>query len=786
MTNSENPEKKQVEKPPDISVVIRAHENLPKKTDSENTEEASDNTLVSDEKQENGDVVEKQIEEDTLENPNTEIDSSVLTEDAKKILENVDNGGVPSFISNNFKRILLENGLSSEEIRAMAPADAVGWLRKKSEQTKTEKVFQVFPLSENPNTEDNKPEDEDNVSERNEKQNIENQNPNEQISLKKIIKEVDEEGGEKETVLSLTKEFLEDVDYRQTLGEDPSDDISEHGKEVLTKNGFSKEEIEKMTKQEAIGLLREKIKELEIQSALEQGKNDIEQEAEEAGLSDRIRKIGESYNKVPLKYKFLIGAGLGIGSVALSGTAAAGCTLCLFSQRILGGAGTFVMIEGLLQRAAEKGGRERGKWEKRRHSVEAAILGAAVGSRGVSFLNDHFSSLDPSVVPLENAATEIGAEVGQDIPTTPPDTPPSFTETPFDGQTPETPGGLDTPTPDEGDSLSEIFNGPNEAAASGVIETPAAEVELSFTVGGEETGTLWGGIEKTLQDQGYFNGLDEGRQTFLTDSIKDKFATMSPEELREIGISSGDISLVHPGETIDLSSVLEDTTSVNKLTEQARELPDSVSNRIVENNEIIARWAHEHPHEALTDNNIGEIIQDAPEQVANSVSQESADKMTNSVPDTQTAVSETGATDSIPVGIEDQNTSVETNLPGTENTSNVPTPESQPYVIQAMSEDLNKLYGNLETNPNIPIEGSAHWIGENGLGEQTVEKVMTTDTNFLSSEGVGIESSDAVSATQEHIKHLVKESHLHVQQDETVGEFFKRAHDEIYYHKIMS
>ena len=613
--------------------------------------------------------------------------------------------------------------------------------------------FQISPLSEKPDIKNNKSETGDNISETDEKQNIKNQNStNKKITLDEIIKKAEEENlsdsektegdaEEKTKKLSardlfLTKEFVEEVSEKFSSGKDVSEFMSQHGRKILTKNGFPEEEIEKMTSQEAMNVLREKIKEAdrqnlsesekkkeeEIQKALKQREKNTEQDAEKAGLQDRVRKIGESYNKVPLKYKFLIGAGLGVGSVALSGAAATGCMLCLFSQRVLGGAGTFVMVERLLQKAAEKGGRERGKWEKRRHAVEAAILGIAVGSKGVNLLNnDYISPINSSAItPLENAPIETG----QDALINQTSHPSDFTEIPNETLTPE---GINSP----------------EIATPGIVEASIPQSDMTFTVG-EETGTLWNGIEKTLQEQGYFNGLDEGRQTFLTDSIKDKFATMSPDELREIGISSGNISLVHPGETIDLSSVLENTASVEKLAEQVSVLPDSVSDQI---------WAQEHPNEALSGNKISDIVPSAPE---------------------------INVTNDISANIENQNTPVESSFPETKITEGTPVLEPQPLEAHLLRENLNNLYGKLETNPNISGSESAHWDGEKGLSGQTIKTIAETNPNLLSSEGVGIESKEAVSATLEHIRKLTDEVRFTPKNNETIKEFFERAYSKIH------
>ena len=593
---------------------------------------------------------------------------NVSNEVLKKIADVIINGGewdekISGIYAEQAAKIkkLLEQRKDENEKKPDDSEETEGDPKQKSREPN----FQVFPLSEKPDIKNNESENGDIVSETNKETSIENQkSTNKKITLDEIIKKAEEEN------------------------------LSDSEKEKFEK----------------------------IKSALRQGENNIEQEAKEAGLQDKIRKIGEFYNKLPFKQKLIMGTLLGIGAGTLSGVAAAGCATALFSQRILGGAGTFVMIEGLLQRSAEKDGRERGKWEKRVHTIMATLSGVAVGSGGVNLLNGGISFLsdyfDPSALPVENPALDLG----QETPVAPDNVHSALTEIPNETLTPE---GINSP----------------EIATPSIAEASIPQSDMTFTVG-EETGTLWGGIEKTLQNQGYFNGLDEGRQTFLTDSIKDKFATMSPDELREIGISSGDIGLVHTGETIDLSSVLENTASIDKLAEQAGTLPDSVSDNI---------WAQEHPGEALSGNTVSEI---------------------SSTPEVNVA-------DNLSTNIENQNTSIESSFPETKITEGSPVLEPQPLEAHLLREDLNNLYGKLETNPNVPGSESAHWDGEKGLSGQTIKTISETNPNLLSSDGVGIESKEAVSATIEHIRNLTNEVRFTPKNNETIEEFFKKAYVKI-------
>lgn len=78
---------------------------------------------------------------------------------------------------------------------------------------------------------------------------------------------------------------------------------------------------------------------------------------------------------------------------------------------------------------------------------------------------------------------------------------------------------------------------------------------ITFTAGGE-VGHVWGAIEKELDKYRLMEGYGEFQRTQTIDAVKDELVAWSPEKLKNIGILSGNISLVYPGERIDLSSVI--------------------------------------------------------------------------------------------------------------------------------------------------------------------------------------------------------------------------------------
>jgi len=227
----------------------------------------------------------------------------------------------------------------------------------------------------------------------------------------------------------------------------------------------------------------------------------VEARAEKAGMVAEVRKIGEMWNKVPKRYKYMLAGGAvlsGIGAAAAGSMVAVGAVGALGTAlRGLSGAGLFVTFETILKNAHEKKtGAERSKAAETRHVLLASIGAVA------------FAALLPKLI-----SDYMGSEVVQ-------------------------------------------TNSPEEIA----FEAPIESVEkIEYIV--EDGGTLWGGIEDKLGTQEAFTSMPEAQKTFVIDALKDKFAAMSPEELQAIGITSGNIDVIHPGDHIDLTGVLSDTQS---------------------------------------------------------------------------------------------------------------------------------------------------------------------------------------------------------------------------------
>lgn len=236
----------------------------------------------------------------------------------------------------------------------------------------------------------------------------------------------------------------------------------------------------------------------------------VETRAEKTGMLDKVRKIGEMWNKVPKRYKYMLAGGAllsGVGAAAAGSAVGMGAIGALGTAlRGLSGAGLFVTFETILKNNYEKKmGGERSKATETRHMLIAS-LGAVA-----------FAALVPKMI-----SDYMGSEVVQ--------------------------------------------TGTHEAVAHASATAP----KIEYVVGQGET--LWGGITEKLDEQGLLAGMQEGQKTYVIDALKDKFAAMSPEELRLIGIGSGNIDVIHPGDHIDLTKVLGDTQLTSEITHHAQGL----------------------------------------------------------------------------------------------------------------------------------------------------------------------------------------------------------------------
>lgn len=103
---------------------------------------------------------------------------------------------------------------------------------------------------------------------------------------------------------------------------------------------------------------------------------------------------------------------------------------------------------------------------------------------------------------------------------------------------------------------------------------------------------------------GEFTGLDEARQTYVIDSIKDRIA----EHPGDFGLHDADT--IAAGEKIDFSPIFGDQhlDTVKSAFTEAQNLNESAVQNILENNRALEHWVASHPAEHLTSAKVEEIL----------------------------------------------------------------------------------------------------------------------------------------------------------------------------------
>lgn len=291
-------------------------------------------------------------------------------------------------------------------------------------------------------------------------------------------------------------------------------------------------------------------------------RTEADQRAEKAGVLDKVRSVSDWYQSIPWIKKVYFGAGLGAlaGITAVSAPLVAGAaTGALLAQRVLAGFGTYFGTEGMLQKAAEKGGtRKRTEAETARHMAIATVAGMLVASGAAGHVMGQLlhAGLDTEV----GKALKHGAEH-------------TFKNTTdFLGITDSSPNISAAP----GAALAGV-------APSGVVIEPFPET-TSVPVGASEFtavkgSTVWGGIAEKMSSQPGFAGLQEGQRTYIIDALKNKLSTMSPADLKLMGISSGNIDQLAVGDKVNFTSLMSNQELIQKATEQAQALtPDQIHN----------------------------------------------------------------------------------------------------------------------------------------------------------------------------------------------------------------
>jgi len=209
------------------------------------------------------------------------------------------------------------------------------------------------------------------------------------IDKEKEIKR--EQETQKENVLDLTTSKSRQEEINKVWQKEVLNNEKEGEKFDLTTPEGRQKEIERVQQEEAEKLL----------TAADKQEEKIEEEIkqEKSWIREKVEKTANWYKKQPLWKKVLFSfscIGVASASATLGGAAGATIAAAAFTgsigQRALGGLATFITVEGVLKKSAEKGGKERTKAEAARHTVEAAVLGLLVGSgqfaRGVKEIAD--------------------------------------------------------------------------------------------------------------------------------------------------------------------------------------------------------------------------------------------------------------------------------------------------------------------------------------------------------------------------------------------------------------
>ena len=262
--------------------------------------------------------------------------------------------------------------------------------------------------------------------------------------------------------------------------------------------------------------------EVAVLNALENRSEELDTEAEKVGFNkETFRKMGEWWSKKPAWVRIGAGVGLVAASALVGGPVGSALYIGATAGRgILTAASTFYTTEKFLSNSLKK----KEKWWNKYPTGTATILGILVGF-GASHLLSGFDGSGEAVSAVNTDASGLIMNSGSNL-----------------------------------GELTTIY-------------------EAHTVVGGD---TMWKIIENHPALENTLQGLSPEQQTYVIDGIKDKLQTMTPEELKDIGIDSGNINLINPGEKIDLSTLFDsqsDMNAVAHLQENALNLtPDELTN----------------------------------------------------------------------------------------------------------------------------------------------------------------------------------------------------------------
>lgn len=167
--------------------------------------------------------------------------------------------------------------------------------------------------------------------------------------------------------------------------------------------------------------------------------------------------------------------------------------------------------------------------------------------------------------------------------------------------TPDESGGMyeADPVVEEPVAMPEVIVDPFALSSTDVIITPSAN-------------NLWSAIQSKLQTEGVLSQLStSGQQTELVDNVYNVFEKMTPEQLKSIGIASGDVQRVMTGSTIDLSEVFGKPELLKSMFEGSSELSQQAIIDIEAQGKVISTFASANPDTMLTPDLIKKLVTEA-------------------------------------------------------------------------------------------------------------------------------------------------------------------------------
>ncbi len=581
---------------------------------------------------------------------------------------------------------------------------------------------------------------------------------------------------ELERLNPLSQENGTKEDTKTTASKKPEDKAREIIKVSEKKEG---EEIEKEKEEKAKGdknikeeddLKLEMEKKEKTDEALNKLDENIEEKAEKEGLLEMTRNVGEWYKKRTFVQKLVFG--VAFGAIASAGVAMSSLpamaigTIAMASQRGASSASILNSIEKSLKKRAGNGGEKI--WHKNPTETAAlagliygtfggAIVGATVSYIGTSFIGEYMKDFVEFAenkisggMPIDNAHETILSASGAPKPQIAvnlhngpnvPDIKESVIHLHADTHTP-------TQAMDGAPPIKEVP----------VLQHELNAVPLNTTYEVQKGDNLWKIIEGKLSDKNMFDKMGEGQRTYLIDSLKDKFAEMSPDDLKEIGISSGNIDNLSVGDNIDLSQVFKEDI-LKDATGHAESLSNKTISSIVENNAKISEWVAEHHNEALTSEKVESIL-NGNNLIQNDKAMDIIEHTQNNSPSITPNTEDISTVPDVQDNVTQEDIDTAKQL---ESESAIKGHEILEQVNIKMTEDINNLYGSKGIFGIGATKGidSAEWKEVKGMNIGEIFK--------------NADNSNAVDTMKVHINDIVENGGVAIDKKENIEHFLRNT-----------